>query len=90
MSRGAGTGFIALGLIALVVGAVMRFAISVHPHGFNVHTAGLIVLIVGAVALLVGLLMLILGGRSRTTTRENVVSTPSGQERVEQRDDWAG
>jgi hypothetical protein len=35
-----------------------------------------------------GLLVVTLGGRSRTTIREDIHSTPGGHERIEQRDDW--
>ena len=39
-------------LVLIAIGAIMRFAITVHnPHGFNINTAGLILMIVGAVGL---------------------------------------
>jgi hypothetical protein len=41
-------------LLLIAVGAVLRFAVTVHnPHGFNVHTAGVILIVVGAIGLLV-------------------------------------
>jgi hypothetical protein len=41
-------------LLLIAVGAVLRFAITVHnAHGFNVHTAGVILMIVGAVGLII-------------------------------------
>jgi ABC-type nickel/cobalt efflux system permease component RcnA len=40
-------------LLLIAVGAVLRFAITVHnAHGFNVHTAGVILMIVGAIGLI--------------------------------------
>jgi membrane-bound ClpP family serine protease len=41
-------------LLLIAVGAILRFAVTVHnPHGFNVHTAGVILMIVGAIGLVV-------------------------------------
>jgi divalent metal cation (Fe/Co/Zn/Cd) transporter len=40
-------------LVLIAVGAIMRWAVTVHnPHGFNINTAGLILLIVGIVGLI--------------------------------------
>ena len=36
-------------MFLIAVGAVMRFAVTVHGHGFNVHTTGVVLMIVGAV-----------------------------------------
>ena len=82
-------GLLALGVVLVVVGAIMRFAVSVHTKGFNIHTAGVILLLVGIGVVVVSLLILALGGRSRSTTRTDVRDTPSGQQRTEQRDDWS-
>jgi hypothetical protein len=76
------------GIVLVVVGAVMKFAITVHAHGFNIHVAGLILLWVGIAIFVLSLLILVLGGRSRSTMRTDVRGTPSGQERTEQQDDW--
>jgi Domain of unknown function (DUF6458) len=41
-------------LLLIAVGAILRFAVTVHnPHGFNVHTAGVILMVVGAIGLIV-------------------------------------
>jgi len=82
-------GLLALGIVLVVVGAIMRFAVSVHTKGFNIHTAGVILLLAGIGVVVVSLLILVLGGRSRSTTRTDVRETPSGQQRTEQRDDWS-
>jgi predicted tellurium resistance membrane protein TerC len=71
-----------------VVGAIMVFAITVHTHGFNINTAGWILLIVGVVVFVIGIAIFVTGSRRSSTTVENVQSTPSGQERVEERRDW--
>jgi protein-S-isoprenylcysteine O-methyltransferase Ste14 len=87
-NRGTGTGLIVFGVILGVVGAIMAFAITVHTDGFNIHTAGWILLVVGVVVLLIGIAIFVTGSRRSSTTVENVQSTPSGQERVEERRDW--
>jgi len=89
MNRGAGTGFMGFGIGLIVLGAIMRFAVTVHTTGFNIHTAGMIVLLVGAGSFLAGVLLLTLGGHQRTTTRDTVVQTPAGQEHVQEQDNWS-
>jgi Domain of unknown function (DUF6458) len=79
----------ALGVVLVVVGAIMRFAVSARTSGFDIHQAGVILLLVGIAVFVVSLLILVLGSRTRTTTRTDVRETPSGQERTEQRDDWS-
>jgi protein-S-isoprenylcysteine O-methyltransferase Ste14 len=87
MNRGTGTGLIVFGVILGVVGAIMAFAITVHTHGFNINTAGWILLVVGVVVLVIGIAIFVTGSRRSSTTVENVQSTPTGQERVEERRD---
>ena len=88
MNRSSGIGLTAFGLVLVVVGAIMRFAVSARASGFNVHEAGVILLLVGAGIVVLSLLILALGGKSRSTTQTDVRETPSGQQRTEQRDDW--
>ena len=39
-------------LLLIAIGAIMRFAVTIHnPHGFNIYTAGVILMVVGAVGL---------------------------------------
>ena len=91
MNRGTGTGLIAFGIVLMVVGAIMRFAIKVRTSGFNIHTAGVIILIAGCVIFLLGLAALLIANRNRTTTvREDIHTTPTGQERIEERHDPSG
>jgi len=87
MERSSGIGLMGFGIVLVVVGAVMRFAISAHSSGFNIHTAGVILLWVGIAIFVLSLLILALGGRSRSTTRTDVHETPSGEERIEQQKD---
>jgi len=75
----------AFGLVLVIVGAIMRFAVSAQTSGFNIHKAGIILLFVG---IGVSLLIFAFGGKTRSTTQTDVRETPSGQERTEQRDDW--
>jgi hypothetical protein len=89
MNRTSGMGLMAFGIVLVVVGAIMRFAVSVKTSGFNIHTAGVILLLVGIGVFVISVLVLVLGGRSRSTTRTDVRETPSGQERTEHRDDWS-
>ena len=88
MQRAAGTGIIGFGLVLIVVGAILRFAVTANTEGFDLEAAGLIAIWAGVVALVIGLLLAVLGGRRHSTLREDVVHTPSGSQRVEERDDF--
>ncbi len=88
MNRNSGIGVLVFGIVLVVVGAIMKFAITAHVSGFSINTAGVILLWVGIGIFVVSLLIIVLGGRSRSTTRTDVRETPSGQERTEQQDDW--
>jgi len=88
VNRNSGVGVLVFGIVLVVVGAIMKFAVTAHVSGFNINTAGVILLWVGIGIFVVSLLIIVLGGRSRSTTRTDVRQTPSGQERTEQQDDW--
>lgn len=90
MNRGSGGGLLGLAVVLVVIGAVMRFAVTVHTSGFNIHKVGDILLLVGIILAIVSVLLLVLGSKRRVTTRTDVHATPTGQERVQQRDDWGG
>ena len=79
----------ALGIVLIVVGAIMRFAVSAKTSGFDIHQAGVILLLVGIGVFVVSLLIIVLGGRSRSTVRTDIRETPSGQQQTEQKDDWS-
>lgn len=65
-------------LLLIAVGAIMRFAVTLHnPHGFNLHTAGVILMIVGAIGLIVTVIWM------STRRRTDVVQqTPMGASRT--------
>jgi hypothetical protein len=46
-------------LFLIAVGAILKYAVTVHVAGINVHTAGLILMIVGIVGLLIGLFLFV-------------------------------
>ena len=87
MNRSTGTGFVGTGLALIVVGAILKFAVSAHQKGFNFHSAGLIGMWAGALAVVIGLLLVFVGGSHKSTVRDSVVQTASGTERVQERDD---
>ena len=62
-------------LFLIALGAILRFAITVHgnTHGFNVHTAGVILMIVGAIGLVASLVWM------ATRRRTDVIThSPAG------------
>ena len=88
MDRTAGTGLIGSGVVIAVIGAILKYAVTLtNTGGFNLNTAGLILLIAGIVLFALGVTVIALGGRRRVTIREDVRSTGQGQERVQQRSD---
>lgn len=88
MNRNSGIGLTSFGIVMLVVGAILKFAVSVHTSGFNIHKVGDILLLVGVLLVILSIAIMAMGARSRTTTRTDVRETPSGEQRTEQRDDW--
>ena len=59
-------------LLLIAVGAILRFAVSVHTSGFSIHTIGVILMVVGAVGLVITLLWMTLWA-DRTRRRDVVV-----------------
>jgi len=87
MSRASGTGLIGLGIVLVVIGAILKFAVTVTTTGFNINAVGVILLVVGIISVLIGGTLFAAGANRHTTTRESVHNTPSGSERVvEQRE----
>ncbi len=89
MSRGTGSGLLGFGIVLVIGGAIMRYAITADPNGFDVATAGGILLLVGVLAAAIGLLLLLLGGRTSVTEREQTTQTPHGAERITEREGWS-
>ena len=76
MQRTTGTGFIGFGLVLIVVGAILKFAVTADANGFDIEAAGLIAIWVGVVSLLIGILLVVMGGR-RHSTHANRSNDPS-------------
>ena len=55
-------------VLLIAVGAIMRFATTVHTTGFSIHTAGVILMIVGVVGLLLSLLWMTVWADRRNGT----------------------
>jgi uncharacterized membrane protein YidH (DUF202 family) len=87
MSRGTGTGLITLGIVLVVIGAILKYAVTVSTNGFNINTVGVILLVVGICSVVIGAVMFAVGANRRSTTRESVQNTPSGSEHVVERHD---
>ena len=75
------------GAVMAVVGAILKFGVTVSGNGFNINMIGVILLIAGIVAFVVGLALMVSGGSRRSITREDVRNTASGQERTVERKD---
>jgi hypothetical protein len=90
MNRSSGASLLGLGIVLVIVGAILEFAVTATAKGFSVHTVGIILLSVGIVAFVLGLVFMITGGSRRTTITNDVRNTPDGQQRVvDQRDNMA-
>jgi hypothetical protein len=72
---------VATSIIVFAVGAILRFATTVHSTSFNVHTVGVILMIVGAVGFVISLIFWASWGgfgswhRSRTVYRQSAGTT---------------
>jgi heme/copper-type cytochrome/quinol oxidase subunit 1 len=71
MNRTTGTSILVFGIVLGVVGAIMYWAVSASPDGFDVNAAGLILFWVGVVTALIGLLLTFMGTRSTTVRRSD-------------------
>ena len=87
MNRNTGISLMTFGIVLVVAGAIMRFAVSARASGFNIHTAGIIMLLVGIGVVVLSLLVLALGGKSRDTMQPEVPKTPAGEMRAEREDE---
>jgi hypothetical protein len=88
MNRNSGIGLTSFGIVLLVIGGILRFAVSVHTSGFNIHKVGDILLLVGVLLVILSIFFVVMSGRRRSTTTTDVRDTPAGQQRTQQRDDW--
>jgi uncharacterized membrane protein len=88
MNRNSGIGLTAFGIVLVVVGAILRFAIAVHTSGFNIHKVGDILLLAGIALVILSVVIIAMGNRTRSTTQAEARQTPGGQQRSQQRDQW--
>ena len=74
-------------IIMIAVGAVLRFATTVHTSNFNVHTVGVILIVVGIVGLLLSLFFWTTpSGFSQRRRSRTVISDGNGSVVEERRD----
>lgn len=90
MTRGTGSGFLGLGIVLMIAGAVMRYAITATTDGFNINTAGVILLWAGVAAFILGITFMIVGSERRSVSQSSVQETATGQVRTEERIDSGG
>ncbi len=79
-----------LAVVLVVIGAIMRFAITVTTSGFNIHKVGDILLLVGIILAILSIALIVMSMRRRVVTRTDIHGTPAGQQRVQERQDWGG
>ena len=89
-SRTTGGGLLGLAVVLIVIGAIMRFAVTVTSSGFNIHKVGDILFVVGIILAIVSIALVVMGSRRSTTTRTDIRATPDGEQRVRERQDWGG
>ena len=90
MNRGTGTGFLGLGIVLLIVGAIMRYAVTATTSGFSINTAGVILLWAGVVAFILGVTFIVAGSQRRSMSQSSIQQTPTGSVRTEERIDSGG
>lgn len=89
-NRTSGGGLLGLAVVLIVIGAILRFAVTVTTSGFNVHKVGDILFVVGIILAIVSIVLLVMSSRRRSTTRTDIRATPTGEQRVQERQDWGG
>lgn len=88
MEKASGPTFIGLGMVLVIVGAILRYAVTVHTSGLNIHTAGVIAMVAGIVAIVIGLALLLWPSRRRSVVSDRYQVTPDGQEHIQERDEF--
>lgn len=74
-------GGIAISIIAVAVGAILDFAVTVSPdqHGFNIHNVGVILMIVGAIGAILSIVAAIsMGGGNGFRRHRTIVDDGRG------------
>jgi Domain of unknown function (DUF6458) len=78
---------IGAGILVIAAGAILKFAVHVHTHGFNLHVIGVILMIAGAAAVLLDLIFFTPRRRRTVTTATPTMGT-AGQTVVSQTHDY--
>ncbi len=88
MQKGTGTGLIGLGIVLVVIGAILDFAVTATTSGVNINTIGVILLVVGIVSCVIGAVLFGMASFRQSTYRSSVRPLPDGgEERVVQERD---
>jgi uncharacterized membrane protein len=87
MTRGTGTGLLGFGIVLMIVGALMRYAVTVTTEGFSIHTGGIILLFAGVAAFIIGVTLLLFASQRRSISRSSIEQTPTGAVRTDERVD---
>ena len=61
---------VGLSLLLIAVGAILRYAITVHISGVDIPTVGLILMVVGVLGLVLSVMYMFAGDRRRDLPRE--------------------
>ncbi|HUZ26566.1 MAG TPA: hypothetical protein VMV07_22665 [Streptosporangiaceae bacterium] len=69
MNRNSSIGLTSFGVVLVIVGAILRFATTVHSSGFNIHKIADILLLVGILLVILSVFMMTMGSRRRSATR---------------------
>ncbi|MGH9054807.1 MAG: hypothetical protein ACRDYY_02890 [Acidimicrobiales bacterium] len=78
---------VAISIIVFAVGAILKFATTVHSSNFNIQTIGIILMIVGAVGFVVSLFFWASwGGFGSTRRRRQTYYQQPGGTVVEERE----
>jgi hypothetical protein len=51
-------------LFLIAIGAILKFAVTLHVAGINLHTVGVILMVIGCVGLVLGLYLVVRSPRS--------------------------
>lgn len=90
MNKSSGATFVGLGIVLIIAGAIMRYAVTARTQGFDIHMAGVIALVVGLLSLVLGLVMMLWPSRRRTVTSDRSIETPQGHQRIQESEDIDG
>lgn len=76
---------IGIGVVLLVVGAILAFAVSFDISGIDIHVIGYIVMAGGLIALIIGLVVQL--PRTRRNRSTAITTDQAGRQYVTERDD---